>query len=149
MQLHARMTHLYEWIFTQIPFHSFITDHQHEKNRVIKLYMQQLDFRSSFQGFNIVTLLVWNHPCKILYALKKYRVVATELWPYKIVHQRGVCFSAHQNACRYYSKKCIHVYISVSSGLQPKTLLLKQGHALSRVSESYFITFNSLNCSFR
>ena len=111
------------------------------------LYMELLDFCSSFQGFNIVTLLVWNHPCKILYALRKLKY--TELWPYKIAHQRRLCFSAHQNACRYYFKKCIHVYISVSSGLQLKTSLLKEGHALSRAFESYFITFNSLNCFFR
>ena len=82
-----------------------------------------------------------------MYALRKLKY--TELRPYKIVHQRRMCFSAHQNACRYYFKKCIHVYISVSSGLQLKTLLLKEGHALSRGFENYFVTFNSLDCFFR
>ena len=91
-------------------------------------------------------LHIYNHLCKILYALGKLKY--TELRPYEIFHQRRMCFSAHQNACIYYFKKCIHVYISVSSGLQPKTLLLKEGQALSRVSESDFITFHSLDCFF-
>ena len=87
-------------------------------------------------------LPIYNHPCKILYALEKLKY--TEFRPYKIVHQKRMCFSAHQNACRYYFKKCIHVYISVGSGLQLKTLLLKERHALIKpFFLNYFKTCNS------
>ena len=103
---------------------------------------------SGFQHCYIISmqLHIYNHLCKILYAFGKLKY--TELRPYKIFHQTRMCFSAHQNVCRYYFKKCINVYISVRSGLQLKTLLLKEEHALSRVFESYFITFDSLDCFF-
>ena len=35
MQLHARMTHLYEWIFTQIPFHIYCLGKIVNKHRIV------------------------------------------------------------------------------------------------------------------